>query len=386
MPLTPDLTKQRIRSRAVVRVLRLIAAFTSLILIASACSASIDSTSASTGDRGDAVADVNGGDEATDSGAGDSAGETETADTSPADDDVFVVAVVMPTSADDRGFSQSLVDGLQNLREAGDIDEIRITDNTVLDEEASDIIEDWATGGVDLIIGHGPQYGGLIAQTAAAYPDLSFAWGYGDETFGLDNVTAYNAAAGEAAYVMGHVAARLIGEGSVALIGPSQVGDDQAFIEGFFIGVAASGAEMDVAMHYIESYIDIDVARERATESVLNEADVLVSTSGISPGVIEVAAANDLPYFGNQVDNADLASDQVVASQLYRWDVLFREVIVGIKAGDAGGEALQLNLANEGIVISYNPDFDLSVDILQEADALTEDVKAGGIDLTLGDP
>lgn len=368
---------------------RVLLALSSLVFFASACSASIEPTAASTGARGDALdaADPESASADGSDGLGaDSDGNTAASGAGGGEqaDDAFIVGVVMPTSLDDRGFSQSLVDGLESLREAGDIDEIRITDNMVLDEEAADVIEDWSTEGVDLIIGHGPQYGGLIAKAAGDYPNLSFAWGHGDETFGLDNVTAYDAAAGEAAYVLGHVASRLIGEGSVALIGPSQVGDDQAFIEGFFIGVAASGAEMDVAMAYIESYVDTDVAADRAREAVLNEADVLVSTSGISPGVIAVAAENDIPYFGNQVDNADLAPGQVVASQLYRWDILFREVIVGIKAGNPGGEALQLNLANDGIVINYNPDYDLSVDILTEADALTQDVIAGGIELTLG--
>lgn len=296
----------------------------------------------------------------------------------------FQVAAAMPTSADDRGFSQTLVDGLQAMRSQGLIDNIILSSDVVLDEDAALLFRQWADDGIDLIIGHGPQYGGLIAQVATEHPEIAFAWGYGDDTFGLANVTVYDAAAAEGGYVMGHVAAAVIGEGSIALIGPSQVGDDHAFIDGFVTGIAASGAEMDITEAYVESYVDIDAAADRARGSVLNEADVFVSTSGISPGVIGVSAANDIPYFGNHVDNSDLASDDVVASQVYRWEVLLTDVVSEIKAGDLGGERRVLTLGNGGLEIRYNPDFALSAEAVGIGELQSQRVMAGEVEPSEG--
>ena len=360
-----------------------------LALLATSCSASVeDEGTAAAGQRGDAV-DAPAEDSETAAGD-DSTAATESGDViddgtaAPADDGVFIVGAVMPTARDDRGFSQSLVDSLERLAAEGRIDEIRIRDNVVLDEDADVILKEFAAANVDLIIGHGPQYGGLVAQMAAERSDLAFAWGYGEQTFGLTNLSAYNVNAGQGGYVLGQVAAHLLGAGSVTLIGPSQIGDDKAYIEGFFTGIAATGLEMDVSLHYIESYIDVDVAAARAKESVANEADVLASTSPISAGVIPVAQESGIPYFGNQVDSSDLAPETVVASQVYRWEVVLDPLITSIGEGIRGGDVLFLDLANDGLTIDYNPAYGLSADVRAVGDAAEAEAEVGGFDLTLG--
>lgn len=362
------------------------------LLFTSCSAAENDDGAAAAGERGDAVdaatdntaADNGTTDTAADAAGTDPAGALADDGSPPADDGVFIVGAVMPTARDDRGFSQSLVDSLNRLAESGRIDEIRIHDNVVLDEDADVILKELAADNVDLIIGHGPQYGGLVAQMATERADLAFAWGYGEQTFGLTNLSAYNVNAGQGGYVLGQVAAHLLGAGSVALIGPSQIGDDKAYIEGFFTGIAATGLEMDVSLHYIESYVDVDVASERARESVGNEADVLASTSPISAGVIAVAQESGIPYFGNQVDSSDLAPNTVVASQVYRWEVVLDPLITSIGTGIRGGDTLLLDLANDGLTIDYNPAYGLADDVRAVGDAAEAEAEAGGFDLTLG--
>jgi len=361
------------------RVALLLALLAVALLVGSACSGTDDEGSAATGARGDAVTAV---DPAIDTAQ--PADAVATGDGTSSGDDRFVVGVVMPTARDDRGFSQSMIDALAILAADGMIDEVIVRDKVVLDEDADALIREFAATDTDLIIGHGPQYGGLIAQLARERPDLDFAWGYGDQTFDLMNVTAYNADSGQGGYVLGQVAAHLVGQGSVALIGPNQVGDDRRFIEGFFTGVAVTGLEMDVSELYTDSYVDIEVAAGRAREAVQNEADVLGSTSPISAGVIPVAREAGLPYFGNQVDNADLAPDTVVASQVYRWDALIGPLIDSLKAGGSGGAVLQLTLDNNGLVIEYNPAYELSADVRAVGVAAAIDAAAGGIDFSVG--
>lgn len=368
-----------------VRVVECVLFAALLGMVLAGCSGGDEERAAATGGRGDAAAVA----DATDGALEDTSDVAEapsSGDAERIDDGRLVVAAVMPTARDDRGFSQSMVDALNRLAATGSIDEVIVRDNVVLDEDADVILREFATGDIDLIIGHGPQYGGLIAQLATEHPDLSFAWGYGDQTFGLPNLSAYTADATEGGYVLGQVAAHLVGQGSAALIGPQQVGDDRAYIEGFFLGIAVTGLEMDISQRYIESYVDIDVAAEKAQEYVVNEFDVLGSTSPISAGVIGVAQEAGLPYFGNQVDNADLAPDTVVASQVYRWEAVLDPLIGSISSGTPNfGEVLELNLANGGLTIDYNPAFELPPEVRAVGDAAQADAAAGGLDLIIGE-
>jgi len=100
--------------------------------------------------------------------------------------------------------------------------------------------------------------------------------------------------------------------------------------------------------------------------------------------VIPVAQESGIPYFGNQVDSSDLAPETVVASQVYRWEVVLDPLITSIGEGIRGGDVLFLDLANDGLTIDYNPAYGLSADVRAVGDAAEAEAEVGGFDLTLG--
>jgi basic membrane protein A len=79
---------------------------------------------------------------------------------------------------------------------------------------------------------------------------------------------------------------------------------------------------------------------------------------------------------GTQADQRSLAPEIVVASQVYHWEVILREIITKMEAGTPGGETFKVTLANGGEVIEFNDGFDLPADVRQ----LAEDTIAGIID------
>jgi basic membrane protein A len=123
----------------------------------------------------------------------------------------------------------------------------------------------------------------------------------------------------------------------------------------------------------------VALASEAAQSHLAAGADILTGTAQMVVGAIGVASQNGLPWFGTQANQTSLAPDIVVASQVYHWEVVLREIIANIEGGTVGGEIYEINLANGGLVIEFNDGFDLSDDVRAKADAAIDGIKSGSI-------
>ena len=73
------------------------------------------------------------------------------------------VAIVAPSASNDLAFTQSMVDAVDAM--SADV-EVAITDGTFIVDEAAAAIRGYADDGFDLVIAHGSQYGGPLAEIA----------------------------------------------------------------------------------------------------------------------------------------------------------------------------------------------------------------------------
>ena len=274
--------------------------------------------------------------------------------------DVFRVAAVAPSATNDLAFSQSMFDALTLLdEELGDGFEFTFQEGTFIVDDAAVALRDWAsTGEYDLIIAHGSQYGSILQELAPDFPDISFAWGTDVNTFGLDNVYAYTAAADQGGYINGAIAATLTESGVIGVVGPIEVGDAKLYVDGFKAGAAATNADVQVLVTYIQSFGDVPLATEAAEAHVANGADILTGTAQMVVGPIAVAKDNELLWFGTQSSQAALAEASGVTFQVYRWDVILRDMIANRADGVLGGESYVIDLENGGLVIEVSPTLD----------------------------
>ncbi|HEX9898613.1 MAG TPA: BMP family ABC transporter substrate-binding protein, partial [Candidatus Methylomirabilis sp.] len=90
-----------------------------------------------------------------------------------------------------------------------------------------------------------------------------------------------------------------------------------------------------------------------------------------------------VPWFGTQSDQSALASQNVVASQVYHWEVVLRQVLDLIANGTLGGQAFAVNLANQGEVIQFNSGYALPADVRTAADNAIAGISDGSITITL---
>ena len=290
------------------------------------------------------------------------------------------IAVVAPSASNDLAFTQSIVDAVDVIAAEQPGTELAITDGTFIVEDAAAAIRGYAEEGYDLVIAHGSQYGGSLQEIAGDFPDTAFAWGTSADTLGQPNVSAYTAASDQGGYVMGVAAALMSQSGVIGVVGPIEVGDAKLYVDGFHNGAVATRPDVTVNINYIGSFSDVALASEAAQAHIAAGADVLTGSAQMVVGAVGVAQANGVFWFGTQANQTALAPDLVVASQVYKWEVVLRQIIADISAGSLGGKAYEINLANGGLVLEPNPAFDIPAAAFEQIGAVIQGIIEGTLD------
>lgn len=299
-----------------------------------------------------------------------------------AQDEPFRVAVVMPSTINDLAFSQSMYDSLVAIQEemGEDAFEFVYSENMFVVDDAATAIRDYASQGYDLVIAHGSQYGSSLQEIAPDFPDTSFAWGTTVDTFvdqGIENVYAFEARSEEGGYVNGVMAAMLSESGVIGVVGPIETGDAKLYVDGFKEGVLSVNPDAELLVNYIQSFSDLSLAAAAAETMIADGADVLTGTAQMVPGAIGKAQEVGALWFGTQSNQTSLATDIVVANQVYNWTVVLHEIIANVQSGELGGESFEINLENGGEVIEFNEEFELPEDVMAAAEETIAQIESG---------
>ena len=176
----------------------------------------------------------------------------------------------------------------------------------------------------------------------------------------------------------GWIASELTGGGAIGVVGPVEAGDAVAYINGFKAGAEANGVS-NVAVTYTGSFSDVALATEAAEALVTVGVEALTGTSQSAVGAVNVADENGIPWFGTQSNQEAWSTDQVVASQVYHWEVILDDMFEMIEEGTLGGEAMSLTLENGGLLVEINGCFNLDSDIESGAQDIIKKIIAGDI-------
>jgi len=294
----------------------------------------------------------------------------------------FKIAFVLPSPVTDLAWGQAMWDGLNAVQAEMGADNLQIaySDNMFQVADAAAAIRDYASEGYDLIIAHGTQYGNSMFDVATDFPETSFAWGTAVDTGvdkGFQNVFAYEAYAQEGGYVNGVVAALMSQSGVLGVVGPVEAGDAKLYIDGFVHGAKSTKPDIQVNVSYTGSFGDTALAAEAANTHMQAGADILTGSAQQVVGAITAAKDRGAKWFGTQSDQSRLAPESVVATQVFDWTDVIKDMIALHKAGTYGGKAYALTLANDGLKIVYN--LDVPADAKAAADAAIAGIKSGAI-------
>ena len=296
------------------------------------------------------------------------------------------VAIVSPSSINDFAFTQSIYDAMVDLQEdlgGEDALEFVYSESMFVVDDAAAAVRDYAASGYDMVIAHGSQYGSSLQEIAPDFPEISFAWGTTVDTFGLDNIYAYEAASHEGGYVNGVMAAMMTESKVIGVVGPVETGDAKLYVDGFVAGVKATDPDVQVLVTYINDFSTVDLAAETAETQIAAGADVMTGTAQMVVGAIGKIQEAGGYWFGTQSDQAAFAPDTVVASQVYHWEVILKEIVELRSEGTLGGQSFVANLANGGQVMSFNPNIEIPAEVMEAAAAAIQGIIDGTITIEL---
>ena len=296
----------------------------------------------------------------------------------------FKVAIVLPSTITDLSWSEGMYEGLLSVQKTMGGEsamQIAYTENMYDVTAAAQAIRDYADQGYNLIIAHGTQYGSVLFDVAADYPNVSFAWGTATDTGdsqGLKNVFAYQADAEQGGYVEGIMAAMMSKTGTIGIVGPIPAGDALLYINGFQQGVKAAKPDANILLAYTGGFGDTAAAAQVAKTQIAAGADVLTGSAQQVVGAIDAIQAAKGLWFGTQYDQSGQWPNTVVASENYDWVPSLTDMITKIKSGTLGGTVYTLTLANKGLTFAYGK-VTIPDDVKAAADKAAADIVSGAI-------
>lgn len=288
------------------------------------------------------------------------------------------LGIVVPGRADDRAFSQSMVDGATTMASTGDAAETTVVDN-VDPGSAGEELRRLAEEGYDLVVAHSSAFEDAVFEIAPEYPEVTFAVAGLTDPVPLNNVYTYTVAAEEGGYLLGALGALLSTNRTIGVVGPAEIGVSKRYVDGFHQGAHDERADLAVLIGYAGSFSDAEAFVQVAERHLDREADVLTGHGNELDAAIGVASDRGAIWLGSQANQTPVSPESVVASQVYRWDVVLLPIMAEIEADEIEGRHLRASLSNGGIVIEYNELRMPSPEILDRVDQLTADIIAGSL-------
>lgn len=312
--------------------------------------------------------------------AGCSTSSSPTASTSADGEAVITVGALTPGNANDGAFNQALADALAELEAEGLIT-YELREGMADPAESEPVIADFASQGVDLIIGHGIELGDAIFSVAADYPDLAFTASGGADILEkyTDNVETWTYDVTQVGYLSGYIAGLTQASpiGRVESLELDFVVATDAF---FQQGVAAANPAAELLpVVYAGSFDDAEAAAS-ATTGLIGQGAQLVYTTGDGIGAGVGAAAAEAGVLTIGVSPA--AGEEALSYNVSTVDLdmypIVKAWVEEVAAGDFGGKGVVSTLQNGGI--TYQPINDVDGTVPADVATKVDELIAGLID------
>ena len=274
------------------------------------------------------------------------------------------IAIVYSDTVDDKGWCQSMDNGVKNAIAKGyDIEYTPVESVQVPD--APNTLDQLAEN-YDIIIVHGAQFTAATTEIAAEYPEQVFAIGTSDQILG-DNIFTYMPQSEEPGYINGVIAAMMTKSNKVGIVGSTDGGDSARYVRGFIKGLNDTNASVQHMLSWTGSFSDTVGAGDIGKTFIEAGCDVLVGPSQQAVGALRnVAAANGVLWVGQTTSQLVDFPEVTVAAADYDYSAVIIELINRTAAGTMGGQCIPLNYNNGGFVYTYS----------ENAELLPEEVKA----------
>ena len=280
--------------------------------------------------------------------------------------DTVSIAVVYSDTVDDKGWCQTMDQGIKNAIAMGyDIkyQAVESVDPSVAPNQLDQLAGNW-----DVIIAHGAQFSAACTQIAEEYPEQIFALGTSDQILG-DNIFTYMPQSEEPGYIDGVIAGLLTKNNKVGIVGSSDGGDSARFVRGFVLGLQSVNPEAaeNYSLSWTGSFSKTVEAGDIARTFIEQGCDVLTGPAQQAVGAIRVVdSVEGVTWVGQTTSQIVDFPNVVAAAADYDYSAVIIAIVNALSEGKTGGECIPLNYNNGGFIYTFS----------ENAELLPEDVKA----------
>lgn len=281
----------------------------------------------------------------------------------------------------DESFNQSAWMGMEALKEEGY--EVSFIESGK-DADYAPNLSLKVDEGNDLIWGIGFLMKGALEEAALDNPDQKF--GLVDDFFeegALPNVTSAMFRSEESSFLVGYIASYMTETDHVGFVlgmgGPVMYRFQYGYMAGVAYGAKEQGKEIQVDAVTIETFGDTAKGKATAQKMFTDGADIVFHAAGeAGKGVIEAAKDTGNWAIGVDLDQNQLAPDNVLTSSLKNVNVAVEDLSKQILAGDAvGGKTVYYGLKEGGVGIAPTSSKHVPQEILDKTQALEDKIIAG---------
>ena len=264
------------------------------------------------------------------------------------DGDSISVGLVTDTGGvDDRGFNEFSINGLEKAEE-----ELGIEKRIYVSQSADDYLPNLtaaAEDGHDLIIAVGFLLAPATIETAAKFPDQSFAgvdhfYGKAGEedcekagTCAVPNALGMQYPSEESGYLAGVVAALMTKSNTVSTVGGIKIPPVDNWIAGFQQAVKDTKPNVKLLNAYSDDFDDLAKCKEIALDQINQGSDVVFQVAGkCGLGALDAACERNVKAIGVDVDQSS-QGPCVVTSALKPLESSVFDLIEKFENGDFEG-------------------------------------------------
>ncbi|WP_188207128.1 BMP family ABC transporter substrate-binding protein [Alkalibacillus aidingensis] len=231
------------------------------------------------------------------------------------------VGLLLEGTIHDESWGRGAYLGLLNIKEEQNVS-VLFRENIDTERKAEEAVEDFKRQGVNLVFGHGSNFGRVFDSFNEYYPDIQFVY-FNGRTFDR-NITSINFDGYEVGYFAGMVAGEMTDTQKIGVVSAFQYQDE---VEGFFEGVQAVDPTIDMDIRVVNSRYDQQRAIMFFNELVDEGVDVVFPAGdGFNTPVIRAAQEEGIYAIGFIDDQYDIAPKTVLTSTVHKVDGLYTEI------------------------------------------------------------
>jgi len=303
------------------------------------------------------------------------------------DSDEIKIAMILPSAADDKGWSQGMYDAALRVAEANPGTMVVEYSDNMQPVDAGSAARQYIASGFKYLVFHGTQFGNTVAELAEEFPDVVFLFGTSAQIVG-DNVLSYQPGTEQPGYLSGIIAGMSTKTNKVGIVGPVDGGDAAQYGRGFYLGVKSVNPDAEIGVAHTGSFNDYIKAGELA-ETFINEGyDRLAGSSQQGLGALQAVAKypdEDVYWMGTSELHYDGPEGyKLLAACSYFWDPIYQAIVDAETEGNSleGGKVFWLSIPNGGFTFSYAEDNPLITDEIAAAvEKATEELMSGELEI-----